>query len=83
MHTDWKIDVAMVDSMGDPLHNVMHSMGTDSVMGWNTGCYTGTRERKVIKGREFWSIKGFSIKMFLYCVLFLLKEMFICLAKSG
>ena len=42
MQTDWKIDVAMVDSMGDPLHNVMHSMGTDSVMGWNTVCYTGT-----------------------------------------
>ena len=40
MWTDWKIDVAMVDSMGDPLHNVMHSMGTDSVMGWNTVCYT-------------------------------------------
>ena len=28
MPTDRKIDVAMVDSMGDPLHNVMHSMGT-------------------------------------------------------
>ena len=41
MQTDWKIDVAMVDSMGDPLHNVMHSVGTDSVMGWNTVCYTG------------------------------------------
>ena len=27
--------MAMLDSMGDPLHNVMHSMGTDSVMGWN------------------------------------------------
>ena len=27
MWTDWKIDVAMVDSMGDPLHIVMHSMG--------------------------------------------------------
>ena len=42
MQTDWKIDVAMVDSMGDPLHNVMHSMGTNSVMRWNTVCYTGT-----------------------------------------
>ena len=31
MQTDWKIDVAMVDSMGDPLHNVMYSMGTNSV----------------------------------------------------
>ena len=41
MQTDWKIDVAMVDSMGDPLHNVMHSMGTESIMGWNTVCYTG------------------------------------------
>ena len=39
MQTVWKIDVAMVDSMGDPLHNVMHSMGTDSVMGGNTVCY--------------------------------------------
>ena len=37
MQTDWKIDVAM----GDPLHNVMHSMGTESVTGWNTVCYTG------------------------------------------
>ena len=37
MQTDWKIDMAMVGSMGDPLHNVMHSVGTDSVMGWNTG----------------------------------------------
>ena len=27
MQTDWKIDVAMVDSMGDPLDNVMHSIG--------------------------------------------------------
>ena len=26
MQTNWKIDVAMVDSIGDPLHNVMHSM---------------------------------------------------------
>ena len=33
--------MAMVDSMGDPPHNVMHSMGTDSVTGWNTVCYTG------------------------------------------
>ena len=41
MQTDWKIDVAMVDSMGDALHNVMHSMGTDLVMGWQTVCYTG------------------------------------------
>ena len=41
MWTDWKIDVAMVDSLGDPLDNVMHSMGTDSVTGWNTVCYTG------------------------------------------
>ena len=40
MWTDWKIDLAMVDSMGDPLHNIMHTMGTDSVMGWNTVCYT-------------------------------------------
>ena len=32
----------MVDSMGDPLHNVMHSMGTNLVTGWNTVCYTGT-----------------------------------------
>ena len=24
MQTDWKIDVAMVDSTGDPLHNVMY-----------------------------------------------------------
>ena len=39
MQTDWKIDVAMVHSMGDPLHNVMHSMGTDSVTGWNIVCY--------------------------------------------
>ena len=31
----------MVDSMGAPLHNVMLSMGTDSVTGWNTVCYTG------------------------------------------
>ena len=41
MWTDWKIDMAMVDSIGDPLHNIMHSMGTDSVTGWNTVCYTG------------------------------------------
>ena len=40
MWTDWKIDMTMADSMGDPLHNVMHSMGTDSVTGWNTVCYT-------------------------------------------
>ena len=40
MWTDWKIDVAMVESMGDPLLNVMHSMGTDSVTGWNTVCFT-------------------------------------------
>ena len=40
MQTDWKTDMAMVDSMGDPLHNIMHSMGTNSVMGWNTVCYT-------------------------------------------
>ena len=43
MQTDWKIDMTMVDSMGDPLHNIMHSMGTSSVMGWNTVCYTGYR----------------------------------------
>ena len=43
MQTDWKIDVAIVDSIGDLLHNVMHSMGTDVVMGWSTGCYTGVR----------------------------------------
>ena len=42
MQTDWKIDMVMVDSMGDPLHNVMHSMGTNSVMGWNTVYYTRT-----------------------------------------
>ena len=42
MWTDWKIDVAMVDSMGDPLHNAMHSIGTDSVTGWNTVCYTSS-----------------------------------------
>ena len=41
MWTDWKIDMAMVDSMGDPLNNVMYSLGTDSVMGWNIVCYTG------------------------------------------
>ena len=40
MQTDWKIDMAIVDSMGDSLHNVVHSMVTDSVMGWNTVCYT-------------------------------------------
>ena len=40
MLTDWKIDVAMINSIGDPLHNVMHSMGTDLVTGWNTLCYT-------------------------------------------
>ena len=33
MQTDWKIDMAMVDSIGDPLHNIMHSVGTDLVMG--------------------------------------------------
>ena len=42
MWTDWKIDVAMVVSMGDPLHNVMQSIGTDSVMVWNTVCYTSS-----------------------------------------
>ena len=42
MWPDWKIDVAMVDSMGDPLHNVMYSIGTDSVTGSITVCYTGT-----------------------------------------
>ena len=41
MGTDWKIDMAMVDSMGDPLYNVMHSIGTDSDTGRNTVCYTG------------------------------------------
>ena len=40
MQADLKIDVAMVNSMGDPLHNVMHTMGTNSVMGWNTVHYT-------------------------------------------
>ena len=40
MWTDWKIDMAMADSMGDPLDSVMHSMGTDSVTGWNTVSYT-------------------------------------------
>ena len=34
MPTDWKKDMAMVDSMGDPLH-------PDSVTAWNTVCYTG------------------------------------------
>ena len=33
--------MAMVDSMGDPLHNIMLSMVTDLFMGWNTVCYTG------------------------------------------
>ena len=49
------------------------------------GCVgiTGTGEGKVIVGREFQSIKGFSISLFLYCVPFLLKEMFLCLAKSA
>ena len=41
MWTDWKIDVTMVDSMGDSLHNIMHSMGIDSVTGWKTVSYTG------------------------------------------
>ena len=41
MQTDCEIGVAMIDSMGDPLHNVIHSMGTDSLTGWNTVCYTG------------------------------------------
>ena len=41
MWTDWKIDMAMVDSMGDPLHNVMYSMGTDSVTARNTVGYSG------------------------------------------
>ena len=41
MGTEWKIGVAMVDSMGDPLHNVMHSMETKLVMRWNNLCYTG------------------------------------------
>ena len=36
--------MAMVDSMGDPLHNIMHSMGTDLVMGWNIVCYTGSNK---------------------------------------
>ena len=40
MQTDCKIDVAMVDSRRDPLHNIMHPMETDSIMGWNTVCYT-------------------------------------------
>ena len=40
MWTDWKIDVATVDSIGDPLYDVMHPMGTDLVTGWNTACYT-------------------------------------------
>ena len=41
MWADWKTDMAMVNSMGDPLHNIMCSMGTNSVTGWNTVCYTG------------------------------------------
>ena len=49
MWTGWKIDVAMVDSMVDSLHNIMHSMGTNSVMGWNTVCYTGTLTAQVMQ----------------------------------
>ena len=55
MWTDWKIDMDMVDSMGDPLHDVIHSMGTDSVMGWNTVCYT--RSRLVVRAVGlFWIV---------------------------
>ena len=37
--------VAMADSVGDRLHNVMHSMGTDSATGRITVCYTGIKRR--------------------------------------
>ena len=40
--TDWKMGVAVADSIGDRLHNVMHSVGTDLAMGWITVCYTST-----------------------------------------
>ena len=40
--TEWKMGVVMADSMGDRLHNIMYSMGTDCPTGRITVCYYGT-----------------------------------------
>ena len=58
MQTDWKIEMGMVDSMEDPLHNVMHSMRTDSVTGCNTVCYTGTKYYNVMHSMRTDSVTG-------------------------
>ena len=34
--------MAMTDPVGNLLHNVMHSLGTDSATGWITVVYTGS-----------------------------------------
>ena len=38
--TELKMGVAMADSIGDQLYNVIHSMGMDSPMGQITVCYS-------------------------------------------
>ena len=43
MGTDMKTDVAFVESMEDPQHNIMHSIGTNLVTEWTTVCYTSVQ----------------------------------------
>ena len=38
--TDWKMGLAVTDPFGNLLHNIVHSSGTNSAMGWITVGYT-------------------------------------------